>query len=119
MRSTIAATAFLLADDARGEEIADHFQIELPPGIEDRYRQSGKLRQRLQYLMRGDRLLLLGAYRGELEHQQGRAGQSVGAEVLSRGVERDLGAIRVEADLGLCSDGRHHLAREDEGFGWR
>ena len=49
---------------------------------------------------RGDRhRLSLGAHRGELEQEQRRARQSAGAEILARGIERDLGAVGIELDI--------------------
>ena len=55
MRPDDRLDRFVLPDDARREKIAHCFEVELFPGVEDRDRQAGELRQRLQNVARPDR----------------------------------------------------------------
>ena len=67
----------VLAEHPRIEEFAHCREVELLPGVENRQRQAGELRQRFQNLARRDDVVLfLSANHGELEHQQHRARQA-------------------------------------------
>ena len=110
----------VLADHARGEEIAHRFEVELLPGVEDRDRQAGELRQRFQHAARRDRLVRhRRRARGQLEHEQRRARQAAGAEVLRRRCRARPGRTRdrnrMFARLGHAGDARR--SRERQCFG--